>query len=127
MRCKSQQLSVLMVDDERRFVDNLAKRMSLRGFSPVVAYDGLSALQMLDQQPFSHLILDLRLPDLDGLEVLRRVRESHPDLRVIILSGSGTAEDFRRCRELGAVAFLSKPANLTALTRILSAGEDDVA
>ncbi len=115
-----------MVDDEQRFVDNLAKRMALRGFSPVVAYNGLSALKLLDEQPFSRMVLDLRLPDMDGLEVLCQARKRHPDTRVIILTGSGTAEDFSRCRELGAFAFLSKPANIDALTRLLSATEDEV-
>jgi DNA-binding NtrC family response regulator len=127
MRCKSQQSAVLMVDDEQRFVDNLAKRLALRGFSPVVAYNGRSGLDMIDRQTFPNLVLDLRLPDIDGLEVLRQVRERHPDTRVIILTGSGTAQDFRRCQELGAFAFLSKPVNISALIRLLATTEDEVA
>lgn len=127
MRCNTQQMAVLMVDDEKRFVDNLAKRISLRGFSPVVVYNGLSALEALDTNPFDQMVLDLRLPDIDGLQVLQQVREKHPQTRVIILTGSGTGEDFQRCRELGAFAFLFKPVNLDALIRLLSTTKDEVA
>ena len=112
-------LSILIIDDERIFADTLAKRLSMRGIECEVAYDGRTGLARLESRTFTGVVLDLRLPDFDGCEVLRRVMHLHPRLPVVILTAHGSAEDERECMKNGATAFLHKPANLTQLVRLL--------
>ncbi|MBU0513265.1 MAG: response regulator [Proteobacteria bacterium] len=127
MRCNSQHETVLLVDDEQRFVDNLAKRLKLRGFNTLVAYDCRSAIKALHRHSPGLMVLDLRLPDIDGVELLRRVKENHPRIQVIILTGHGTKEDYQECLALGAHAFLHKPVNISELTELLSEAEKTTA
>ena len=112
--------SILIIDDERTFADTLAKRLSMRGIECEVAYDGRTGLALLEDTTFTGVVLDLRLPDFDGCEVLRRVMQLHPRLPVVILTAHGSAEDERQCMKSGATAFLHKPANLTQLVRLLA-------
>ena len=107
--------AILLIDDERTFADTLAKRLLLRGYECAVAYDGRSGIALVKKVPFVGLVLDLRLPDLSGTEVLRRIRALDPNLPVVILTAHGTAQDEQDCMRLGAVAFLHKPVNLTQL------------
>ena len=112
--------SILIIDDERTFADTLAKRLSVRGIECAVAYDGRTGLRLLAEKLFSGLVLDLRLPDLDGCEVLRRAMRLHPRLPVVILTAHGSDEDERECIKNGATAFLHKPADLSRLVRLLA-------
>jgi two-component system response regulator CpxR len=114
-----QDMRVLLVDDEWQFVEALAERLQLRGFNALVAYDGPSALDLLEQGGVRLVVLDLRMPDMDGLEVLRRIKERWPKTQVIIATGHGDEEDRRQCLELGAFAFLSKPLNIKELFGLL--------
>lgn len=107
--------AILLIDDERSFADTLAKRLLLRGFECAVAYDGRSGIALAQKVPFVGLVLDLRLPDLNGIEVLRRIRVADPNLTVVILTAHGTEQDEQECMRLGATAFLHKPVNLTQL------------
>jgi DNA-binding response OmpR family regulator len=111
--------SVLIVDDERTFADTLAKRLSLRGIDCVVAYDGRAGLQLVDDTALTAVVLDLRLPDIDGVEVLRRIADRDRSLPVIIITGHGTDEDKQQCMSIGAAAFLHKPVDLTLLVKLL--------
>ena len=70
---------------------------------------------MLKGNGFDGIILDLRLPDIDGVEVLRRVRKAFPDIKVVILSGHGNDKDFETCLALGAVACFHKPAKISKI------------
>jgi len=120
MNCEKGALSILIIDDERTFADTLAKRLSMRGIACSVSYDGRSGITAVGRGAFLGVVLDLRLPDLDGVEVLRRILALHPGLRVVILTGHGTDEDERQCMQGGAAAFLHKPADLTQLVQILT-------
>ena len=111
---------VLVVDDESSFARTLAKRLQLRGLDCVVAFDGGSALDALERGRFRGMLLDLRLPDLDGAEVLRRARARHHDLPVIIMTAHGTEEDRVECLQAGACAFLAKPVDLEEIVGRLS-------
>ena len=64
-------------------------------------------------------MLDLKMPGVDGLEVLRRVKEKHPDVEVIVLTGHGSKEIQERCLEMGACAYLEKPVDIDTLTRTM--------
>lgn len=111
--------SILIVDDERRFTAALAKRLELRGFSCCMAFDGLSALAFLEKRPFAAVLLDLRLPDIHGMQVLSRALAARPDLSVIIMTAHGDERDRRVCLRLGARAFLRKPVALAELLALL--------
>jgi len=110
---------VLLVDDEREFVQTLSERLEMRDVGSAVAYDGESALKMVEDDEPEVIILDLRMPGIDGIEVLRRVKRSHPHIEVIILTGHGSDTDRARCLELGAFAYLQKPVDIEALSETL--------
>ena len=112
-------MRVLLVDDESQFIEALAERLELRGFDTVVVHDGPTALEFLEQDVVGLVVLDLRMPDMDGLEVLRRIKEKWPKTQVIIATGHGDEADRRKCLELGAFAFLSKPVDIKELTGLL--------
>ena len=112
---------VLLVDDEKEFVHTLSERLETRNLDTAVAYDGEQALAMLQSDPPSVMVLDLKMPGLDGLEVLRRVKKLHPDVEVIILSGHGSDAEQNLAMELGAFAYLQKPADIDVLASTMKA------
>jgi len=110
---------VLLVDDEREFVQTLSERLEMRQVGSAIAYDGESALRMVEDDEPDVMILDLKMPGIDGIEVLRRVKQSNPHVEVIILTGHGSDEDCKTCMDLGAFAYLRKPVDIEALSETL--------
>jgi len=110
---------VLLVDDEREFVQTLSERLMMRDVGSAVAYDGESALMMVEEDEPEVMILDLKMPGIDGIEVLRRVKQTRPEIEVIILTGHGTDSDRQQCMELGAFAYLQKPVDIDVLSESL--------
>lgn len=117
---------VLLVDDEREFVQTLSERLLMRDMGSAVAYDGESALELIREDEPEVMILDLKMPGIDGIEVLRRVKESRPDIEVIILTGHGTEKDRKVCMELGAFAYLQKPVDIELLTQTLKMANEKI-
>jgi DNA-binding NtrC family response regulator len=111
---------VLLVDDEPDFVETLSERLQMRDVGSAVAYNGEEALSVVENDEPEVMILDLRMPGIDGIEVLRRVKENHPEIEVIILTGHGSREDEKTCMELGAFAYLQKPVDLELLTTTMN-------
>ena len=110
---------VLLVDDEREFVETLSERLQMRDLGTAVVYGGDEALTFVDEEEPEVMVLDLKMPGVDGLEVLRRVKREHPDVEVIVLTGHGSREIEGLCMELGAVAYLEKPVDIETLTRAM--------
>ncbi|MEN6439612.1 MAG: response regulator [Syntrophobacter sp.] len=110
---------VLLVDDEREFVETLSERLQLRDYSSAVVYDGEEALSVIEDDEPDVMVLDLKMPGIDGLEVLRRVKAKHPNVEVIVLTGHGSEDVAKHCMELGACAYLEKPVDLEKLTRAM--------
>lgn len=108
-------LNILLIDDEEAFVTTLQERLEMRGFSPRVATDGLTGLEMIAAEPPDVVVLDLRMPGLSGVEVLRRIRKQWPCLPVIMLSGHGSDQDFETCLSLGAALYHKKPLDIDVL------------
>ncbi len=108
-------LKVLLVDDEEDYVRTMAERMEMRELGSDVALTGEQALEMLEHDLPDVMVLDLRMPGLGGMEVLRRVKEAHPRVEVIILTGFGSDEDEAQARRLGAFDYLRKPVDLSDL------------
>ena len=113
------QYSLLIVDDEKRFADMLAKRLKLRGCECAVCYTGQESLDLIGQKDFSLVLLDLHLPDIYGTEVLTRIKKVDSDTPVIIVTGHGTEKDRRECKQQGAYAFMHKPVGIDDLMAIL--------
>ena len=111
---------IMIVDDEQRYADMLARRLMLRGLTCEVRYDGKTALDTLAEGPVAAVILDLRLPDLYGTEVLKAIKQSWPETTVIILTGHGTDKDKQACMALGAHSFMNKPLNIDQLLAIMA-------
>jgi DNA-binding response OmpR family regulator len=111
---------LLIVDDEKRYADMLARRLGLRGLICKVCYDGKTALDTLAEAQIPVAILDLQLPDLYGIEVLKQVKVAWPETAVIILTGHGTENDRQQCLSLGAHEFMNKPLDIDQLLAIMA-------
>ena len=112
---KDTPLKILLVDDERGFVDVISKRMTKRNFDVTKAYSGKEALQALRKTDFDAVILDLKMEDMDGIEILKILKKIVPDLPVIMLTGHGSEEAAREGIQLGASDYLTKPCDLEEL------------
>jgi CheY-like chemotaxis protein len=110
---------ILLVDDEAEFVETLSERLLARDLGSVVVYDGRQALEVVAQEEPEVMVLDLKMPGLPGLEVLRRIKADHPRVEVIILTGHGSEADRRTALELGAFAYLQKPVEIEVLGQTL--------
>jgi DNA-binding response OmpR family regulator len=115
MEGKMKEFKVLMVDDEEDFVKTLAERMQMRDLDSDVALSGEAALQIVEDQVPDVMVLDLKMPGIDGMEVLRRVRKAYPQVQVVILTGHGSEKDEAEARRLGAFEYLQKPVDIEKL------------
>ena len=103
---------ILLVDDEERFRNNLKKMLTAEGFEVSAAASGEAALEELARQPYDVILLDMRMPGMDGLATLTAIKERHPDPEVIILTGHASVDAAAEIIRLGAVEFLLKPCPL---------------
>ncbi len=110
--------SLLIVDDEERFANMLAMRLNLRGCDCEVCYNGQDAIDIIQEKNFDLVLLDLRLPDIYGTDVLASIKEINAKIPVIIVTAHGTEKDRQLCIQLGAYAFMHKPLNIEELTPI---------
>ncbi|MCG8614928.1 MAG: response regulator [Desulfobacterales bacterium] len=117
---------VLLVDDEREFVQTLSERLQMREVGAVVAYDGPSALELVQNDAPEVMIVDLRLPGMDGMEILSQVKQINPDIEVIILTGHGSEQDRETCLGLGAFDYMQKPVDINILSGKLKAAHEKV-
>jgi len=109
------QWKVLLVDDEVEFATTLAERLTLRGIEAVTVHDGEAALQRIAADPPQIVVLDMMMPGLGGLEVLRLIKKNHPGIPVILLTGRGSTKEGIDGMDLGAYDFLMKPIKIEAL------------
>jgi len=108
-------IKLLLVDDEEDYVKTMAERMEMRDVGSRVALSGEEALQMVEQDAPDVMVLDLRMPGINGMEVLERVKREHPHVQVIILTGHGSEKEEKEARRLGAFEYLQKPADTSQL------------
>ena len=118
------QYNLLIVDDEQRFADMLARRLNLRGCNCDVCYSGREALKILKKKKVHLILLDLHLPDIYGTEVLTRIRKYDARTPVIIVTGHGTEKDRKACMQQGAYAFVHKPLGIDDLMAMLDRIEE---
>jgi DNA-binding response OmpR family regulator len=108
-------IRVLLVDDEEGFVDVLANRLAWRKIDVTKAYSGSQAIQILRREDFDVAVLDVKMEDMDGIEVLRVFKRMVPEMAVIMLTGHGSETAAREGIEHGASDYLMKPCELEDL------------
>jgi len=112
---------ILVVDDEKDVRDLLTRFLTRRGYVVDTVADGEEAIERILESAPDIVLLDIRLPKMDGLEVLRRLKEVAADVAVITMSGVADEETARKSLELGAADFITKPFNLPYLETSLLA------
>lgn len=112
-------IEILLVDDEAGFVKVVSKRMAKRNIKVTGALSGTEALQMLRKRDFDLIVLDLKMEDMDGIEVLKILKKMAPEVPVIMLTGHGSDDAAREGMEHGAVEYLTKPCDLEHLVETI--------
>ncbi|MBU1344336.1 MAG: response regulator [Proteobacteria bacterium] len=102
---------VLIVDDEKDFVEMFSLRLEAQGEKVSTAYNGKQALEVLEHVAIDVVILDIRMPGMDGIAVLQQIKILHPIVEVILLTGHGSTETAVEGMKLGAFDYLMKPAD----------------
>lgn len=116
----SEKIKLLIVDDEVKFLDSISRRLEMRGFEVTRASNGDQALDAAREASFDLALLDLKMPGLNGQQVLKMLKEEHKYLEVIILTGHGSVDSAVECTRLGAFSYLPKPYELEKLLEVLT-------
>jgi DNA-binding NtrC family response regulator len=106
---------VMLVDDEAPFVETMTKRLTRRDLEVDSALSGEEALRKLENREVEVVILDVKMPGMDGIETLRRIKSKHPLIEVVMLTGHATVETAIEGMRLGAFDYLMKPCDLDQL------------
>ncbi len=117
---------VLLVDDEQEFVETLSDRLILRKMGSAVAHDGESALKLIENDPPDVMVLDLKMKGVDGIEILKKVKQDNPSIEIIILTGHGSEDDKEKCMKLGAFAYLRKPLDISELSGVIKEANEKI-
>jgi len=107
---------ILVVDDEHYVLEATVRRLRGRGYDVTGAESGMEALEQIAEEPFELLLLDIKMPGIGGLELLRRAREMNPEVMALIVTGYGNVENAIEAMELGALGFVRKPVPIEELT-----------
>jgi len=112
-------IKVLLVDDEEEFVKSLSERIKMRELGADVALNGEEALAKLEEKLPDVMILDFKMPGIDGLKVLEEVKKAYPGVQVVMLTAHGTPEIEKKARDLGAFDYLQKPVGIEKLVETI--------
>jgi len=113
-------VKLLIVDDEKDFVEMFSLRLINQGENVSTAYSGEEALAILDKTPMDVVILDIRMPVMDGIETLKAIKARHPLVEVILLTGHGSTETAVQGMKSGAFDYLMKPADFKVINTKLA-------
>jgi DNA-binding NtrC family response regulator len=108
---------ILLVDDEDEFINALTQRLEVRGLNVTGATRGEDAVDLIGNQSFDIIVLDLAMPGMDGLETLKKIKEKDPDVEIVMLSGQGNIKSGVEAMKLGAEDFLEKPVDIKDLLK----------
>lgn len=110
---------VLIVDDEKEFCETLAERMKNRGLEVITSTSGPEALKKIKEENVDTVILDLVMPEMDGLTALQKIKEEMPELQIILLTGHASVKKGIEAMKLGAFDFIEKPADIQQLLSLI--------
>lgn len=113
-------LRVLIVDDEQELVAALVERLDIRGIDAEGVHNGTAGLERIREQDFDVVLLDLKMPGMGGFEVIRRMHEDKPDLKILLLTGHCDVENTEKARAAGAYDCLVKPVSIDTLLELLN-------
>ena len=113
------EINVLLVDDEPEFLEAASGALSRRGFIVSQALDGRTALELIQTRAFEVVVLDVKMPGIDGIEVFNRIKILAPDLPIIMLTGHGTIKQAFETSRDGVFEYLNKPCDIEKLAEIL--------
>ena len=116
---ESKKIKLLIVDDEEDFLNSIAERLGMRDFDVSTASEGSLAVKAAKKGKFDVAILDMKMPGMDGMELLQILKKKHKFLEVIILTGHGAIDSAVEATKLGAYAFLEKPYDFENLLETL--------
>lgn len=119
--------TVLIVDDDKIICEQLEKELKRNFFKTFLAADGKTAIETFDRERIDILLIDVRLPDMDGLEALTKVKEKKPDCEVIIITGFGTQEIAIQSLRRGAIDYIEKPIKIDELNAALGRAQEKLA
>jgi DNA-binding NtrC family response regulator len=114
-QAKLGRIKLLLVDDEEGYVNVLANRLSKRNIDVTKAYSGSQGIQAVRKEDFHVAVLDLKMEDMNGIDVLKIFKKMYPEMEVIMLSGHGSEQAAREGIALGAFDYLTKPCELEEL------------
>lgn len=115
---------VLLVDDEVSFANNMSRLLTKRGYESTPVTDGVAAIETLKKEPFDVIILDLRMPLMDGMQTLREIKKFAFSSEILILTGHGSVDTAMEAIRMGAYDFVTKPCEVSELvTKIEAAFE----
>lgn len=114
------EMKLLLVDDEEEFVKTLSERLEMRHIQSDVALSGKEALKTMDEDVPDVMVLDLKMPGMDGMEVLRLTKKAYPGVQIIMLTGHGSEKDEQEARRLGVFEYLHKPVEIENLMQIVT-------
>jgi len=116
---------VLLVDDEKEFLEIMSHRMEAMGMKVTTAESAEQALSILSKTTFDAIVMDFQMPEMDGMEALKAIKNKKPELQIILLTGYATVEKTVEAMKIGATDFLEKPADLDALSKKIKAAKAD--
>jgi two-component system OmpR family response regulator len=117
-------IRVLVVDDEEDFASAVVERLVRRGFRASAVFGGAQALQAMKEAEYDAIVLDLKMPGMDGLQTLQAIRRMDPDMQVLVLTGHGTVAAGIGGMQLGAADFLQKPVTIESLCSAIEAAAE---
>jgi len=112
-------LKVLIIDDEVVFSENMAKLLNTRGYQAKTANGGEEGIQALKKETYDVVVLDLKMPGMNGIETLKKIKEINVHLQVILLTGHGCVETAMEAISLGAFDYLPKPCEVKELSEMI--------
>src|SRR5690554_519295 len=108
-------MKILIIEDDLRVAELIQRGLSEQGFTPSLAYDGLSGKKLIDQNPYDLVITDIILPKMDGIDLCKHIRETQPEMPIIMLTALGTTDDKVEGFDAGADDYLVKPFEMREL------------
>ncbi len=119
------EINVLLVDDEVSFATSMQRLLSRRGFNVKIASDGPTALRLIAEEQFDVVVLDIKMPGMDGIQVLREIKKFSADINVILLTGHYFSNEEEATQKQGAYAYLLKPYPILDLVKLITAAASD--